>query len=145
MNGEERPEGFRRVAAALEHATVLLAQKRTTAQRRRELAVLRAAGATGGQIRRLVLADMLYFDDKLREFGYWSGAAYGCVPEARLSVEDGVKKVFAYCTDTEHFAVPDIRDRHLPHFNRAVPRKVRASHRGHRGTRACSWLCVTPA
>lgn len=23
------------------------------------------------------------FDDKLREFGYWSGAAYGCVAEAK--------------------------------------------------------------
>jgi hypothetical protein len=23
------------------------------------------------------------FDDKLREFGYWSGAAYGCVPEGK--------------------------------------------------------------
>lgn len=23
------------------------------------------------------------FDDKLREFGYWSGAAYGCVPDAK--------------------------------------------------------------
>lgn len=23
------------------------------------------------------------FDDKLREFGYWSGAALGCVPEAK--------------------------------------------------------------
>jgi hypothetical protein len=23
------------------------------------------------------------FDEKLREFGYWSGAAHGCVPEAK--------------------------------------------------------------
>ena len=23
------------------------------------------------------------FDEKLREFGYWSGAAHGCVPEAQ--------------------------------------------------------------
>lgn len=27
--------------------------------------------------------DEAAFDDKLREFGYWSGAAFGCVPEAK--------------------------------------------------------------
>jgi hypothetical protein len=35
------------------------------------------------------------FDDKLREFGYWSGAAYGCVPDAKqVEVERRVLDTF---------------------------------------------------
>jgi hypothetical protein len=35
------------------------------------------------------------FDNKLREFGYWSGAAYGCVPAAKqLEVERKVLESF---------------------------------------------------
>jgi hypothetical protein len=35
------------------------------------------------------------FDDKLREFGYWSGAAYGCVPEAKqVDVERKVLETY---------------------------------------------------
>jgi hypothetical protein len=35
------------------------------------------------------------FDEKLREFGYWSGAAHGCVPEAKQAeVERKVLNTF---------------------------------------------------
>jgi len=35
------------------------------------------------------------FDEKLREFGYWSGAAHGCVPEAKQAeVERKVLETF---------------------------------------------------
>src|SRR5512139_3182443 len=36
-------------------------------------------------------------DEKLREFGYWSGAAYGCVPEAKQAeVERKVLDTFQH-------------------------------------------------
>jgi hypothetical protein len=49
------------------------------------------------------------FDDKLREFGYWSGAAYGCVPEAKqaeverkvLETYNGIARLFG--TDQAFF------------------------------------------